>query len=427
EKYWLVPSLFWLDSSDVAIRWVCGAGCLLSVLLLVNRFPRLCLAGTYVLYLSLYSAGQVFMTFQWDILLLECGFLAIFLPSSPALFTWLYRWLLFRFILQSGVAKLLSGDEHWRGLTALEYHFETQPLPTILAWYADKLPELVLQAGVVCTFVVELLVPFLILMPRRPRLLAALLISAFQLLIILTGSYNYFNFLTVCLCLLLLDDQLLKDLYPTALVGRLQQQTLRPRAMAAVPVAVAAVYLVLSSILLSASISRSSLSESSRQLVSWSVPFHLANNYGLFAVMTTQRPEIVFEGSRDGRVWQAYELPYKPGPTGRAPVWATPHQPRLDWQLWFAALAPAQRNPWLRGLELALLTGSEPVLNLFSHNPFPDEPPSYIRASLYQYHFSDWETRQRTGQWWTREHAGVFMQAAGLVPASSFMEFEEVE
>jgi predicted DCC family thiol-disulfide oxidoreductase YuxK len=425
EKYWLLPTLFWLDSSDAAISWLCGLGCLLSLLLLVNRFPRLCLFGLYLLYLSLYGAGQVFTRFQWDILLLECGFLAIFLPSSPVLFTWLFRWLLFRFMLQSGVVKLLSGDENWRGLTALDYHFETQPLPTALAWYAHKFPELLLQAGVAFTFVVELLVPFLILMPRRPRLLAALVISSFQLMIILTGSYNYFNFLTVCLCLLLLDDQLLREICPIALLRRLQRTA--PAFPAPVASTVAIVYLALSTVLLAGSITRSEISETSRRLVSWSVPFHVANNYGVFAVMTTRRAEIVFEGSADGRHWKAYELPYKPGATDRAPVWATPHQPRLDWQLWFAALAPARQNPWLRRLELGLLTGSKPVLELFSHNPFPDEPPLYIRASLYRYHFSDRETRSRTGNWWTREYAGIFMPAAGLVPASSFSNFDEPE
>jgi predicted DCC family thiol-disulfide oxidoreductase YuxK len=433
EKYWLLPTLFWLDSSDAAIRWLCGAGCLLSLLLLVNRFPRLCLGGLYLLYLSLYGAGQVFMTFQWDILLLECGFLAIFLPRNPVLFTWLLRWLLFRFMLQSGLVKLMSGDINWSGLSALDYHFETQPLPTVLAWYAHKLPELVLQAGVVFTFVIELAVPFLILMPRRPRMLAALLIAGFQLLIILTGSYNFFNFLTVCLCLLLLDDQMLREMFPAALLRRLRPvgapvpRLPVPAATVAgmVAVTVAAVYLVLSSILLGNSISRAPVSELSRALVRWSVPLHFAHNYGVFAVMTTRRLEIVFEGSTDGRTWEAYELPYKPGATGRAPVWATPHQPRLDWQLWFAALAPAQQNPWLKRLELGLLTGSPAVLSLFSHNPFPARPPLYIRASLYRYKFSDRETRERSGAWWTREHAGAFMPAAGLASASSILTLEE--
>ena len=416
EKYWLLPSLFWLDASGPTIQAVSLAGVFLSALLLLNMAPKLCLIGLYALYLTLFGGGQVFMSFQWDILLLECGFLAIFLPWRPALFTWLYRWLLFRFILQSGLVKLWSGDEHWRGLTALNYHFETQPLPTSLAWYVHRLPEFLLQAGVVCTLVIELLVPFLILMPRRPRLAAAILIALLQVMIIATGSYNYFNFLTLGLCLLLLDDQLVVSLSPKWLCRRFQSPAPHPatRIGSATLVVIAAVYLTLSSIQLSATSSRSSLSPASQRLLSWSEPFHIASGYGLFAVMTLQRNEVIFEGSMDGREWLAYELPYKPGALNRPPVWATPHQPRLDWQLWFAALAPASQNPWLQGLVVGLLSGSEPILALFQHNPFSGSPPRFIRASLYQYHFSDWQTRQQTGNWWTREFERAFLPVSTL-------------
>ncbi|MEZ5501509.1 MAG: lipase maturation factor family protein [Halioglobus sp.] len=407
EKYLLLPSLLWLNASDTAINVLGVTGCVLALLLLANVLPRLCLIGLYLCYLSLYHGAQVFMSFQWDILLLECGFLAIFLPSNPVLFSWLYRWLLFRFMLQSGLVKLLSGDPTWRDLTALDFHFTTQPLPTVLAWYVDKLPSLVLQAGVVFTFVVELVLPFLILMPRRPRALAALGIAVFELLIIATGSYNYFNLLTICLCLLLLDDQSVARWCPARILRRADRQP-RRRPLRVLPGATAAAYLVLSTILLLSTGSRGALTGGPRQLLSWAEPFHIANSYGLFAVMTTQRNEIVIEGSRDGRQWQAYELPYKPGAVDRAPVWATPAQPRLDWQLWFAALAPRARNPWLQGLVKGLLTGSEPVLGLFAHNPFPGTPPQFIRASLYRYRFSDWEDRARTGAWWTRDYLGEF-------------------
>ena len=156
------------------------------------------------------------------------------------------------------------------------------------------------------------------------------------------------------------------------------------------------------------------LSETSRQILSLTSPLHIANGYGLFAVMTKSRPEIVIEGSMDGTKWQAYELPFKPGALDRAPVWATPHQPRLDWQLWFAALAPANRNPWLEGLMLGILKGSAPVLALFETNPFPEEPPRYLRAQLYQYRFSSREQREMTGQWWTRELQRAFFPAARL-------------
>ncbi|MCB1679019.1 MAG: lipase maturation factor family protein [Halioglobus sp.] len=410
EKYRLLPTLLWLDASDTAIVAAGVAGCLLAAALFLNVLPRLCLIGLYVCYLSLYHAGQLFLSYQWDILLLECGFLAIFLSASPRLFTWLYRWLLFRFMLQSGLVKLLSGDPAWRDLSALQYHFHTQPLPTALAWYTDKLPQAVLQAGVVFTFVVELLVPFLILLPRRPRALAAWCITLLQLSIIATGSYNFFNLLTICLCLLLLDDRYAARFCP-AIIRRWARargsvNRVAGRSLLCAPVAV--VYIALTCILLAFTGGRHALEGFPRQLLSWSEPFHIANGYGLFAVMTTRRDEIVWEGSRDGRNWQAYVLPYQPGPLERPPVWATPHQPRLDWQLWFAALAPREHNPWLRGLVRGLLTGADPVLALFDYNPFPAAPPRYVRASLYHYRFSDWRTRRATGHWWVREYAGVF-------------------
>ncbi|MEP5765944.1 MAG: lipase maturation factor family protein [Halieaceae bacterium] len=416
QKYWFLLSLFWLDSSAAMINTVAWLGVALSLLLFVNHRPRLCLVGLYLLYLTLYTGGQVFMTFQWDNLLLECGFLAMFLQSRPGLFIWLHRWLLFRFILQSGLVKLFSADDSWRELSALFFHFESQPLPTLLAWYVDKLPELLLQAGVLFTLLMELAVPFLILLPRRARLVAAGAIALFQLMIMLTGSYNYFNFLTVSLCLLLLDDETLRPLMPVFLRDRSQALVTAvptwPRAL--LPTAVAIVYISASATHLAMTGGRLQLPRPAHELLAWTAPLHMANGYGLFAFMTKQRQEIVIEGSSDGREWRTYELPYKPGALARAPVWATPHQPRLDWQLWFAALAPVERNPWFKNLVVRLLTGSEPVLNLFAYNPFPEGPPRYIRARLYQYQFSEWQTWRETGQWWTRRYAGEFYPAAGL-------------
>ncbi len=415
EKYYLLPSLLWLNSSDTAIAAIGVAGCVLAVTLLFNRLPRLCLVGLYACYLSLFHGGQVFMSFQWDILLLEAGFLAIFLGTRPVLFTWMYRWLLFRFMLQSGLVKLLSGDPTWWSLTALDYHFETQPLPTALAWYAAGLPGFLLRAGVAFTFFVELVLPFLMLMPRRPRALAALGTALLELAIIATGSYNYFNLLTLCLCLLLLDDQYLTRWCPAFVRRRAanappERERKRGIAAIAAPLAVlvAAGYIGLGAIALTATGNRVALSGLPRALMTFTQPFHIVNGYGLFAVMTTQRDEIIIEGSNDGDEWRAYELPYKPGAIDRAPVWATPLQPRLDWQLWFAALAPREQNPWLHGLVSGLLTGSGPVLGLFEHDPFPDAPPKFIRASLYRYAFSDSRERDATGAWWTRSYRGEF-------------------
>ncbi len=403
EKYALLPSLLWFGASTTAIVALGLAGCLLSLLLLADRGSRAVLPLLYLLYLSLYYGGQIFTGYQWDALLLECGFLAIFLPWYPRLFSWLYRWLLFRFMLQSGIVKLASGDPQWRDLTALYYHFETQPLPDIFAWYAQQLPHSLLKAGVLYTFLVELPVPFLMLLPRKPRQLAAALVIPFQLAITLTGSYNFFNLLTLGICLLLLDDQCLRRWLP-----RLQPRVVAARWMRAPAMLAAALYLCLSTALSGLSVNWWKPEGVSRSLLAWSMPWQVASNYGLFAVMTTERREIVFEGSDDGVHWKPYELPYKPGDPARPPGWATPRQPRLDWQLWFAALGSRDDNRWVGGVMAGLLSGSEPVLRLFSHNPFPDAPPRFLRAAFYRYHFTTPDERAATGDWWRREYLGLY-------------------
>jgi predicted DCC family thiol-disulfide oxidoreductase YuxK len=409
EKYALLPTLLWLDASTHTILALGIGGCLGSLLVLADRGTRWLLPLLYSGYLSLFHAGQVFMRFQWDILLLECGFLAIFLPWRPLLVTWLYRWLLFRFMLQSGLVKLLSGDPAWAQLTALAYHFETQPLPNPLSWYAHQLPVLLLQAGTALTLFIELVVPFLILLPRRPRAWAATLIAVFQVLITVSGNYNFFNLLTLCLCLLLLDDGYLpRGLAPTGI--RWPRRWRRDRVLL---YPLLGLYLVVSALHLGVTGHRLTLAGPGRALVYWSAPWHIANGYGVFAVMTTQRPEVVFEGSPDGRRWLAYELPFKPGDPQRTPGWAMPHQPRLDWQLWFAAQTDRDHNPWMRGVIRGLLQNSPPVLALFAHNPFPEKPPRYLRASLYHYRFATPEERTRDGIWWQREYRGRYWPVTG--------------
>ena len=427
EKYWLLPSIFWLSDSDASIQLVSWAGVLLSLLLLFNILPVLNLLLLYLCYLSLVSAGQVFMSYQWDILLLECGFLAIFLVKHPKLFVWLYRWLLFRFMLQSGLVKLLSGDANWQQLTALEFHFQSQPLPTIFAWYAHQLPEFLLQAGVLFTFAVELLVPFLILLPRRPRLIACLAIGLFQLCILAIGNYNFFNLLTLALCLLLLDDQYLKAVSrllarvlvkkdnktftPGGVTQTACQKSKTATAGSLLAAIIALFYLLQSSLYLAYTGRFGNLPATARAVLAWSAPFHLANSYGVFAVMTTKRLEIVFEGSNDGIHWQAYHLPYQAGDITRAPVWAIPHQPRLDWQLWFAALKVPQIPSWVDGVIYGLLLDSKPVLSLFADNPFAQQPPKFVRGRLYRYRFTGPQQRKEIGAWWQREDIGEYFPA----------------
>lgn len=413
--YWMVPTLFWISSSDVFLRaiWMTGAGfALLVVGGLNHRFSRLML---FLLYLSLVAAGQVFMGFQWDALLLEAGFLAIFLSSSGTI-KWLFRWLLFRLMFLSGSVKLLSGDPTWRDFTALTYHYQTQPLPTPLAWYMQQLPRWFQRASVGAMFFVELAVPFLIFAPRRARLTAALMITGFQTLIFLTGNYTFFNLLTIALCLFLVDDTWLARLLPGRAAGRIASW-MRPHnrfpLRGPVTAALAGFVLLLSGSQLLNEFFHVDL-PAMGTVESAVAPFELVNSYGLFAVMTTTRPEIVIEGSNDGNVWQEYEFKYKPGNVYRRPRWVEPFQPRLDWQMWFAALGNYQNNPWVLNLMVRLLQEKPDVTGLLDRNPFPGTPPRYMRALVYQYRFTTAAERAATGAWWQRQLEGSYTPVISL-------------
>jgi len=412
--YRILPTLFWLDSSDASLLAGCVVGAFLGLLVILNRSTRAALIGLFVLYLSYFYAGQDFTGFQWDLLLLEAGFLAIFLSSGSRIVIWLYRWFVFRYLFLAGAAKLLSGDPTWRDFTALEYHFWTQPLPTPLAWYAAELPDWLLIGATAATLLVELGIVFLIFLPRRPRAVAACCIALFQVLIVLTGNYNFFNLLSIAMCVLLLDDASLRRFLPQRLVMRLRrraQQPGRAATMIASALALVIVPVGLNRICLSLTGSGLPVARALQQLVS---PLMIVNAYGLFAVMTTSRPEIVIEGSADGQVWREYVFRFKPGPVTRRARWSIPHQPRLDWQMWFAALGDRTDNPWFESLMRRLLEGSPPVLALFEADPFPDRPPKYVRAQLYDYRFADRTTRPATGQWWVRQLAGLYFPPVSL-------------
>ena len=358
--YGTVPTLFWLNSSDTALVVGTVAGMALALLVVSGIAVRAALVGLFALYLSYVYAGQAFMTFQWDELLLEVGFLAIFLTGGSRIVVWLYRWLLFRYLFMAGAAKLLSGDATWRNLTALEYHFETQPLPTPLAWYAAHLPQWILVGGTAATLVVEVGVVFLIFAPRRLRAAAAWCVLGFQSLIALTGNYNFFNLLTMLLCVFLFDDAALRSVIPARLAARVGEQATRAGrtattiavlvALTVVPVGVNRMWQLFTAARLPVA----------GTLTDAIAPLLIVNSYGLFAVMTTTRPEIVVEGSDDGKQWREYEFRYKPGSISRRPPWNIPHQPRLDWQMWFAALSDPSDSPWF-GNFLRAAAGEQPA------------------------------------------------------------------
>jgi predicted DCC family thiol-disulfide oxidoreductase YuxK len=414
ERYWLLPMLFWLNSSDFFIQAVCWTGAALALLVTVNIVPRVGLFLLYALYLSLIHGGQAFMTYQWDMLLADVGFLGLLLSLVTGPGILLTRWLLFRFMLFSGVVKIASGDSAWQDWTALNYHFETQPLPTPLAWTVHHLPAGVLALLTGLTLFIELVLPFFILLPRRLRFIAAFGILALQTVIMLTGNYNFFNLLVILLCLTLFDDAALQHVVPRRMCCFVETRSIKPpgKIGARAAQAVALFIFVLSFVQFGMALG-GPRQAALASLVESIAPFSIVNTYGPFAVMTRTRNEIVIEGSDDGADWKEYAFRYKPGDVTRRPPWNIPHQPRLDWQLWFAALQPPQRIPWFGQFLRRLLEGDPQVTALLETNPFPDYPPRYVRALYYNYRFSSPEEKAN-GLWWDRELLGAYFPAARL-------------
>ena len=413
-RFLALPTVFWWDSSDAALRVLAWAGVALAALLFFGKLERLVLLLLYVLYLSFNMAGQEFLSFQWDALLLESGFLAIFFGRSVSgtrVVAWLYRCLVFRLYFLSGYVKLGSDDPTWASFTALRYHYHTQPLPTIFAWYADKLPGWFQRGSTAGVLGIELFVPFLIFTPRRWRMAGACVLLGLQALIFLTGNYTFFNLLTMALTLFLFDDQALGWMVKREIAAR--PSTKRAR----MALALLAVVIVSLGIARMSETIAGAVPEPLETLTRDLSPYQVVNSYGLFAVMTTTRPEIIIEGSDDGETWRPYEFRYKPGDLNRAPRWIQPFQPRLDWQMWFAALGSYASNPWFPGLMLRLLQGSPEVLGLLENNPFPGQPPRFVRAELFEYSFTDRATHARTGAWWRREPLGIYLPPVGMKAA----------
>lgn len=406
--WYRAPSVFWLGHADRLLQLVCLFGAVCGVLIALRRFTAPALVLAFALYLSVVHVGQDFFYFQWDLLLLESGFLAIFFCAWPNLTRWLYRWLLFRYVFMAGFAKLTGGDPVWRDLTALSYHFETQPLPTALAWYANQLPDLVLKFGTLATLIIEVVLVFLIFAPRRPRMLYAWILIVFQFTILLTGNYTFFNLLTILLTLWLFDDAALS----CKSRGLPVQYSVR-RPLQWLPASVLAILIILPGL---NQMSRNYLQQTlpvAQPIDRALAPFKIVNPYGLFANMTTKRPEIVIEGSLDGENWRVYEFRFKPGALDEMPGWNIPHQPRLDWQMWFAALSRVERQGWFEPLLVALLENRPEVTALFAENPFPKGGPRFIRARLYRYRFTGFDSAN-PNHWWQREFIGWYYPERSL-------------
>ncbi len=420
-RFDLLPTLCWWSASDGFLHFLCVGGAAAALAVAVGVLPAPALAVCWVFYLSLCGAGQDFLEFQWDLLLLETGFLAIWLApirtwrlparlESPRAPRVLLLWLLFRLMFSSGFVKLESGDPTWHNLTALTYHYWTQPLPPWTAWYMAHNPLWLLRLSCFVMFAVELAAPFLIVAPRRLRLFGAAAMAGLQAAIAATGNYAYFNLLSIALCVLLVDDTVfarLKRRQPAANPEAAPTAGAWPR-WALLPVAT---LLTLLSFVHFAGTLRLGVPWPGPVLAAAraALPFRSVNGYGLFTVMTTSRPEIILEGSDDGAAWKPYEFRWKPGDVTRRPRFVAPHQPRLDWQMWFAALGTYEEQPWFVPFCARLLEGEPSVTALLAANPFPHAPPRYLRAVVYDYRFTTAGQRRATGAWWKREEKGLYL------------------
>jgi len=444
-RYWYAPSLFWVRWDDGALAVAVAAGIVCSLLLTANIWPRLMIAICTLLFLSFIATLQDFSSYQSDGMLLEAGFISIWFaprglrprlgahdpPSRISLF--MLRWEWFRIYFESGLVKLMSGDVHWRDLTAMDEYYQNGPLPAWPGWYVQHLPHWFHASTVVVTLVVELVVVWAVFMPRRFRLTCFVIVTGLQVGIIATANYAFLNYLVRMLGVLLLDDRAIAWITTRVgarlrIAGEEQQkdEALRPELVrvGAVTRSRSGARMLLEGLVLGwifyatllaflAPASATILGAPERVLE----PFRIANAYGLFATMTEQRYEIEFQGSNDGgRTWTAYPFRYNPqDPLERPGIYA-PYQPRFEWNLWFASLAPWQASGWVVAAQARLAMGSKEVLSLFRRDPFHGHPPVLVRTVRWQYWFTSPAVKRKTGAWWTREYLGEF---AGVVSRDS--------
>jgi hypothetical protein len=414
QRFWLAPTLLWLGAGNAALTALVAVGFVASAALVLNLWPRAALAVATVAFMSFVTAAQDFSSYQSDGMLLEAGFLSLFLappglrprlgaahpPSWASL--WLLRWEWFRIYFESGVVKLASGEPQWRDFTAMDHYYETGPLPTWIGWYAHQLPHGFHAAVVAVTLAVELGLVWLIFLPRRYRIAVPLVVTPLQIGIILTANYAFLNYLVLVLGVLLVDDAAWQRLgfKPVAACPEGQPRTWR---LVAVAATLAWVFYATLVAFMPRAVPRPLLAPALAL-----EPFRIANRYGLFAVMTRGRYEIEFQGSRDGSAWIAYPFRYKPQDPMRAPGIYAPYQPRFEWNLWFASLATWEANPWVLATEARLLAAEPAVLRLFAGDPFHSARPRAVRAVLWQYWFTDRATRASTGAWWRRRLLGLY-------------------
>jgi hypothetical protein len=447
RSYWSAPSLLWFGAGNGALMTLCWAGLIASLLLALNLWPRASLLICFVCFVSFVSVARDFSGYQSDGMLLEAGFIALFfapagvrpglgaenLPSRASLF--LLQWEWFRIYFESGVAKIGSGDLAWRQFTAMDDYYQNGPLPTWIGWYVQHLPHWFHASATVYTLVTELLIVWMLFLPRRFRIVCFFIVTPFEISIIATANYTFLNYLVLLLGVLLLDDRFLEWILPLRLralirgasplavagatdampaaplrtgIGAEWRERFTPLRRAFAGLCLGLVFYSTTALLLWMFVPGLPLPQAPVQALE---PFRIANSYGLFAVMTHERYEIEFQGSPDGKTWIAYPFRYKPQAIDEAPGIYAPYQPRFEWNLWFASLGPWQQSRFVVWAEERLLKNEPDVLALFANNPFVSAPPREVRTVIYQYWFTDMRTKRETGNWWKREELRQYAPA----------------
>jgi len=473
-RYWYAPSLFWLSSTSHMLMAVMWIGLAASVAAFLNLWPRLCFVVCFVCFLSFVAASGEFSSYQSDGMLLEAGFIALFYaprgvlpgwgadhpPSRASMF--LLQWEWFRIYFESGMVKLLSGDTEWRNLTAMDEYYQNGPLPTWIGWYVEHLPHWFHVATAGATLGLELGIVLMLFLPRRVRIICFFIVTPWEVAVILTGNYTFLNYLVLSLGFLLLDDRALLRFVPrrflipaftmtseTAPAPELslsnlsvtetgsapneartgETENVGPRRrfkfaahLNAIRLAVAAV--MLTWIAYDTTAEMIGLPFRNIPLPTLPItaldPFRIANQYGLFAVMTRGRYEIEFQGSNDGENWTPYPFRNKPQALNEPPRIYAPYQPRFDWNLWFASLGGWRQGDIVPLTEERLLLNDADVVALFRNNPFQKLPPRYVRAVLWQYWFTSMDEKRRTANWWRRELLGLYAPEITLTQDGRF-------
>jgi hypothetical protein len=444
---WFAPTVLWISSGPHVLTALCWVGIVASVLLTLNLWPRGMLAICFVCFLSFVNAAQDFSGYQSDGMLLEAGFISLFFapsgfhpgfgqvspPSRASLFLLQWEWL--RIYFESGVAKIAGGDPEWRHLTAMDEYYQNGPLPTWIGWYVQHLPHWFHAATAFGTLSLELGLVWMLFMPRRWRILCFLIVTPWELGIILTANYTFLNYLVLALGILLLDDRFLLRFFPERWKKSfVEGETTTPSEMqtsAGFGHQFKIAKLALSAVVLSW------IFYATAAELFWFFPiplptapvvalepFRIANRYGLFGIMTRGRYEIEFQGSDDGKTWVAYPFRYKPQDVDKPPGIYAPYQPRFDWNLWFASLGSWRDYPIVPRTEVRLLSNDSDVLNLFAGIPFPQAPPRQVRAVMWQYWFTTMSEKRTQGLWWRRQFLGLYAPALEREPDGTIHAIE---